>query len=146
MRFYKSKKARAAENRRRAAPVWRRWGAGPAVFCLLEGSSHTNAEPISPLVTSVEAPNYALHPPLPASETVLSSWGFVVMCALIDTGVTGITGWYDNRLVASLSLLGCFADCCVRSASQECSAAARRPQELLWRLRRVNKQVLHVIK
>ena len=59
----------------------------------------TNAEPISPLLTSEEAPYYALHPPLPASKTVLSSWGLVVVCALIDTGVTGITAWYDNGLV-----------------------------------------------
>ena len=68
--------------------------------CIEVYPSHTtNAEPISTLVTSVEAPCYALHPPLPASKAVLSSWSLVVICALITTGVTGITAWYDNRLV-----------------------------------------------
>ena len=62
-------------------------------------SHTTNAEPISPLVASVGAPYYALHPPLPASKIGLSSSGLVVICALIDTGVTGSTAWHDNRLV-----------------------------------------------
>ena len=62
-------------------------------------SHTTNAEPISPLVTSVEAPYYALHPPLPVPKAVLSSWSMVVICPLKDTGATGIPGWYDNRLV-----------------------------------------------
>ena len=46
----------------------------------------------------VDAPYYALHPPPPASKTVLSSWS-VVICALIAPRVTGITAWHDNRLV-----------------------------------------------
>ena len=49
-------------------------------------SHTTNAEPISTVVTSVEAPYYALRPPLPASKIVLSSWRLVVMCALIARG------------------------------------------------------------
>ena len=68
--------------------------------CIEVWSSHTpNAAPISPLVTSVEPPYYALHPPLPASEPVLSSWNLVVLCPLVAPGVTGITDRYDNRLV-----------------------------------------------
>ena len=48
--------------------------------CIEVWPSHTtNAEPISLLVTSVEAPYYALHPPLPASKTVFSSWSLVVI-------------------------------------------------------------------
>ena len=63
--------------------------------CIEVCPSHaTNAEPISPLVTSVEAPYYALRPPLPASKTVLSSWSLVVICPLNDTGATGIAGSY----------------------------------------------------
>ena len=70
-------------------------------MCLLWGlASHTtNAEPISTVVTSVEALYYAIHPPLPASKPLLSSWSLVVICPLIAPGVTEITGWYDNRLV-----------------------------------------------
>ena len=69
-------------------------------LCIEVRPSHTtNAEQISPLVTSVEVPYYDFHPPLPASKTVLSSWSLVVICPLIAPGVTGITGWYDNRLV-----------------------------------------------
>ena len=68
--------------------------------CIEVWPSHTtNAEPVSPLATSVEAPIFALHLPLPASKTVLSSWSLLVTCPLIAPGVTGITGWYDNRLV-----------------------------------------------
>ena len=68
--------------------------------CIEVWPTHTtNAEPIAPLVTSVEAPTYVLHPPLPASKAFLSSWSLVVICLLIASGVTGITGWYDNRLV-----------------------------------------------
>ena len=61
-------------------------------LCIEICPSHT-------IVTFVEAPYYVLHPPLPASKTVLSSWGLVVTCALIDTGVTGVTAWHDYRLV-----------------------------------------------
>ena len=49
-------------------------------------SHTTNAEPISPLVTSVEAPYYTLNPPLPASETLSSSWSLAVICTLIARG------------------------------------------------------------
>ena len=47
----------------------------------------------------MEAPIYAFHQPLPASKTVLSSWSLVVICPPIAPDATGITGWYDNRLV-----------------------------------------------
>ena len=66
--------------------------------CIEVWPSHTtNAEPISPLVMSVEASVYAIHPPLPASKTVLSSWSLVVICPLIAPGDTGITAWYVLR-------------------------------------------------
>ena len=56
-------------------------------LCIGVCPSHTtNAQPISTVVTSVEAPYFALHLPLPASKTVLSSWSFVVICALIARG------------------------------------------------------------
>ena len=62
---------------------------GRVYVCLCIGvcpSNTTNAEPITPFVTSVEAPYYALHPPMPASKTILSSWSLVVICALILRG------------------------------------------------------------
>ena len=39
--------------------------------------------------------------PRTSPKNVLSSWSLIVICPLIDTGATGITGWYDNRLVVS---------------------------------------------
>ena len=64
--------------------------------CIEVWPSHTtSAGPISPLVTSVEASTNALHQPLPASKTILSSWSLVVICPLIAPNATGITGWYD---------------------------------------------------
>ena len=55
--------------------------------CIEVCPSHTtNAEPISPLLTSVEAPYYTRHPPLPASKTVLGSWSLVVICTRIARG------------------------------------------------------------
>ena len=49
---------------------------------------------ISPPVTSVDAPYYALHPSLTASKAVLSSLSLIVICPSIAPGVTGITGSY----------------------------------------------------
>ena len=46
-------------------------------------SNATNAQPISTLAASVEAPYLHLHPPLPAFKDVLSSCRLVVVCALI---------------------------------------------------------------
>ena len=66
--------------------------------CVCIEFCHSNAtEGVSILtrVASVEARYFALHPPLSASKTVLSSWNLV----LITTVVTGITACYDNRLV-----------------------------------------------
>ena len=40
----------------------------------------------------MEAPYFALHLPLLGSTAVLGSWSLVVICAVIDTGATGITG------------------------------------------------------
>ena len=54
---------------------------------------------ISPLVASVEIPLYAFHQPLPTPKTVLSSWGMVVICALIAPRVTGITAWCSSLQV-----------------------------------------------
>ena len=64
-------------------------------------SQATKARPISRATASVEAPSLRLHSPLLASKAVLSSWSLVVICALITTDVTGITGWYQagTRLV-----------------------------------------------
>ena len=61
----------------------------PLCICLrieVSPSHTTNPEPISTLVKSVEAPYFALHPRLPASKTVLSSWSLAVICALIARG------------------------------------------------------------
>ena len=56
-------------------------------LCIDVCPSHTtHAQTISTRATSVEAPYFALHPPLPASETVLSLWSLVVICALIARG------------------------------------------------------------
>ena len=61
--------------------------------CIVVGPSNaTERAWISPIVTYVEAPYYALYPPLPAFKTVSRSGGLVVICALIAPGVTGITG------------------------------------------------------
>ena len=61
-------------------------------WCIDVGPSNaTERAWISPLVTSVKAPIFALHPPLPASRTVWSSWGLLVVCPLNAQGVTGIT-------------------------------------------------------
>ena len=62
----------------------------------------TSAEPISAVMAAVEAPFYALHSPLPASKTVLSSWSLVVVCPLVAPNATEIeartiTGsWYQR--------------------------------------------------
>ena len=59
----------------------------PLCGCIEVCPSHTtNAEPISPHVVSVDALYYAIHPPLPASKTVLSSWSLVVICSPIARG------------------------------------------------------------
>ena len=55
----------------------------------------TKAIPISAMTPSVEASYLYLHPPLPASKAVSSSWRLVVVYALINTGVTGITSMYQ---------------------------------------------------
>ena len=46
-------------------------------------SNPTNAQRISSLAASVEAPCLHLHSPLLASKAVLSSWSLVVICDLI---------------------------------------------------------------
>ena len=56
-------------------------------LCIEVWPSHTtHAQPISAAGAAVEAPIYALHQPLPASKTVLSSWSLVVKCRLIARG------------------------------------------------------------
>ena len=72
----------------------------PCGVCIEVWPSHTtSAETISAARAAVEAPIYALHHPLPVSKPVLSSWSLVVICPLIAPDATGITDWYDNRLV-----------------------------------------------
>ena len=75
------------------------WCIGVLVcVCIEVWPSHTtSAGPISAARAAVEAPIHGIHQPLPASKTVLSSWSLLLICPLIDTSDTGITGCYDNN-------------------------------------------------
>ena len=59
----------------------------PLCVCTGVCPSHTTEKPsISVARAAVEAPSFAVHLPLPASEAVLSSWSLVVICALLRGG------------------------------------------------------------